>query len=114
MKSRNNYEYFCQKLSRPQKNGKQPPRGRDPRLKTTALDTEPSDNKDIQRRLRHQYCAANKMQASFSRCSIAVKTYVFVPSVRRCMHHDHGAISGCHACRDYVWPIQLNFVCRAL
>jgi len=32
------------------------------------LDTELSDDKDIQRQLRYQYCAANKLRASFSRC----------------------------------------------
>ena len=37
------------------------------------LDTELSDDKDIQRQLRYQYCAANKLRASFSRCSNAVK-----------------------------------------
>ena len=31
-------------------------------------DTELSDDKDIQRQLRYQYCAANKLRASFSRC----------------------------------------------
>ena len=42
-----------------------------------ALDTELSDDKDIQRQLRHQYCAANKLRASFSRCSNAVKNLLF-------------------------------------
>ena len=37
------------------------------------LDIEHSDEKDIQRQLRCQYCAANKLRASFSRCSNAVK-----------------------------------------
>jgi len=41
------------------------------------LDTELSDNKDIQRQLRYQYCAANKLRASFSRCSNAVKNVLF-------------------------------------
>jgi len=31
-------------------------------------DTELSDEKDIQRQLRYQYCAANKLRASFSQC----------------------------------------------
>jgi len=31
------------------------------------LDTELSDDKDIQRQLRYQCCAANKLRASFSR-----------------------------------------------
>ena len=38
------------------------------------LDT---DDKDIQRQLRYQYCAANKLRASFSRCSNAVKNVLF-------------------------------------
>ena len=41
------------------------------------LDTELSDDKDIQRQLRYQYCAANKLRASFSRCSNAVKNVLF-------------------------------------
>ena len=75
------------------------------------LDTELSDDKDIQRQLRYQYCAANKMRASFSRCSNAVKTYFFIPFVRPCTHHNYGVISGSHACRDCVWHI---IGCRAL
>jgi len=41
------------------------------------LDTEISDDKDIQRLLRHHYCAVNKLRASFSRCSSAVKNVLF-------------------------------------
>ena len=41
------------------------------------LDTELSDDKDIQRQLRYQYCAANKLRASFSLCSNAVKNVLF-------------------------------------
>ena len=41
------------------------------------LDTELSDDKDIQRQPRYQYCAANKLRASFSRCSNAVKNILF-------------------------------------
>ena len=41
------------------------------------LDTERSDDKDIQRQLQYQYCAANKLRASFSRCSNAVKNVLF-------------------------------------
>jgi len=37
------------------------------------LDAELSDDKDIQRQLRYQYCAANKLRASFSRCSNAIE-----------------------------------------
>ena len=41
------------------------------------LDTELSDDKDIQRELRYQYCAANKLRASFSCCSNAVENVLF-------------------------------------
>ena len=41
------------------------------------LDTELSDEKDIQRQPWYQYCAANKLRASFSRCSNAVKNVLF-------------------------------------
>jgi len=41
------------------------------------LDTELSDEKEIQRQLRYQYCAANKLRASFSRCANAVKNVLF-------------------------------------
>ena len=43
-----------------------------------ALDAELSDEKDIQRQQRcYQYCAANKLQTFFSRCSNAVKNVLF-------------------------------------
>ena len=41
------------------------------------LDTELSDDKDIQRQLRYKYCVANKLRASFSRSSNAVKNVLF-------------------------------------
>jgi len=41
------------------------------------LATERSDDKDIQRQLRYQYCAANKLRASFSRCFNPVKNVLF-------------------------------------
>jgi len=50
------------------------------------LDTELLDDKDIQRQLRYQYCAANKLGVSFSRCSNAIKNF-FVPFVRPCTYH---------------------------
>jgi len=71
------------------------------------LDTELSDDKDIQRQLRYQYFAGNKLRAPFSQFSNAVKMYFFVLFVRPCMHHNYGVISGRHACRDCVWPIIL-------
>jgi len=39
----------------------------------TILNTELSDTTNIQRQLRHKYCAANKLRASFSRCSNVVE-----------------------------------------
>ena len=41
------------------------------------LDTEFSDDKGTQRQPRYQYCAANKLRASFSRCSNAVNNVLF-------------------------------------
>ena len=41
------------------------------------LDTELSDDKDIQRQVQYQYCAANKLWASFSSRSNAVKNVLF-------------------------------------
>jgi len=41
------------------------------------LDTELSDDKAIKRQRRYQYCTANKLRASFSRCSNAVKNVLF-------------------------------------
>jgi len=63
------------------------------------LDTELLDDKDIQRQLRYQYCAANKLRASFSRCSNAVKKVLF-RSFCTPMHLNYGVISGSHACKD--------------
>jgi len=67
-----------------------------------------SDDKDIQRQLRYQYCAGNKLRTSFSLCSNAIKMYFFVPFVHPCVHHNYGVTSGSHACRDCVWPTILN------
>ena len=36
-----------------------------------------------------------------------LKTYFFVPFVRRSMHLNYGVISGSHACRDCGWHIIL-------
>jgi len=86
-----------------------------------ALDTELSEDKDIQRQLLHQYCAANKLRASFSRCSNAVKNVLcsFCTSMRAsplwcnfrkpCMQRLRVSyvISGKHTSADCVWPITL-------
>jgi len=49
------------------------------------LDIEFSDDKDIQRQMRYQYEAVNKLRASFSRCSNAVKN-VLIRSFCRSMY----------------------------
>jgi len=46
---------------------------------------ELSDDKDIQRQMRYQYEAVNKLRASFSRCSNAVKN-VLIRSFCRSMY----------------------------
>ena len=73
------------------------------------LDTELSDDKDIQRQLNinivQQTCDINIVQQTtceplFPVVQMQLKTYFFVPFVRPCMHLNYGVISGSHACRD--------------
>jgi len=68
------------------------------------LDIELSDDKDIQRQMRYQYEAVNKLRASFSRCSNAVKN-VLIRSFCRSMYI--GVISRRHISPDCVRPITL-------
>ena len=75
------------------------------------LDTKLSDDKDIQRQLRYQYCAANKLRASFSRWFNAVKNVLFRSFVRPCMHLNYGVISGSHACRNIILDTELHTTC---
>jgi len=81
-----------------------------------ALATELSDDKDIQRQLRYQYCAANKLRETFSQISDAVKNVLLVPSLSPCMHHNFGVITGSLACRDCMWTVivdaRLYTTCR--
>jgi len=49
------------------------------------LDIELSDDKDIQRQMRYQHEAVNRLRASFSRCSNAVKN-VLIRSFCRSMY----------------------------
>jgi len=49
------------------------------------LDIELSDDKDIQRQMQYQYEAVNRLRASFSRCSNAVKN-VLIRSFCRSMY----------------------------
>jgi len=86
------------------------------------LDTELSDDKDMQRQLRYQYCAANKLRASFSRCSNAVKKVLFrsfcTPMYasqlrcnfsKSCMHRMRvGYNFGCRALYNLPWRASVN------
>ena len=70
------------------------------------LDIELSDDTDIQRQLRYQYCAANKLRASFSRCSNAVKNVLF-RSFCTPMYASQLWCNFRNACRDCEWHIIL-------
>ena len=59
-------------------------------LETVVQNTELSDDKDIQRQLRYQCCAANKLRASFPDVPAQWKVWLFVPSAHPCMHHNQG------------------------
>jgi len=76
------------------------------------LDTELSDDKDIQRQLRYQYCAANKLRASFSRCSNAVKK-VFFRSLCTPMYASQLWCNFRKSCMQRL-RMAYNFGCRAL
>ena len=76
------------------------------------LDTELSDDKDIQRQLRYQYCAANKLRASFSRCSNAVKNVLFC-SVCASMYASQLWCNFRKSCMQKL-RVAYNFRCRAL
>ena len=71
------------------------------------LDTELSNDKDIQRQLRYQYCTANKLRGSFSQCSNVVENGLFRSFSHPCMHYNYGVVSESHACRNCVWPMIL-------
>jgi len=90
--------------------------------KSPLLDTELSDDKDIQRQLRYQYCAANKLRTSFSRCSNAVKNVLFrsfcTPMCssqlwcnfrKSCMQRLRVACNfGCRALYNLPWRASVN------
>ena len=76
------------------------------------LDTELSDDKDIQRQLRYQYCAANKLRASFSRCSNAVKNVLF-RSFCTPMYASQLWYNFRKSCMQRL-QVAYNFGCRAL
>ena len=84
------------------------------------LDTELSDDKDIQRQLRYQYCAASKLRASFFRCPNAVKivhfrsfcTPMYASQLRcnfrkSCMQRLRAAYNfGCRALYKLSWRLE--------
>jgi len=76
------------------------------------LDTELSDDKDIQRQLRYRYCVANKPRASFSRCSNAVKNVLFC-SVCTPMYASQLWCYFRKSCMQRL-RVAYNFGCRAL
>ena len=75
------------------------------------LDTELSDDKDIQRQLRYQYCAANQLRASFSRCSNAVKNVLF-PSFCTPIYASQLWCNFRKSCMQRL-RVAYNFGCRA-
>ena len=76
------------------------------------LDTEVSDNKDIQRQLQYQYFAANKLRASFSRCSNLVKN-VLSRSFCTPMYASQLWCNFRKSCMQRL-SVAYNFGCRAL
>jgi len=76
------------------------------------LDTELSDDKDIQKQPQYQYCAANKLWASFSRCSNAVKNVLF----RSFCTPTYASHLWCNFRKSCMqrWRVAYNFGCRAL
>ena len=76
------------------------------------LDSELSDNKDIQRQLRYQYCAANKQRASYTRCSHAVKNVLF-HSFCTPMYASQLWCNFRKSCMQRL-QVAYNFGCRAL
>ena len=76
------------------------------------LDTELSDDKDIRRQLRYQYCAANKLRASFFRSSNAVKNVRF-RSICTPMYASQLWCNFRKPCMQRL-RVAYNFACRAL
>ena len=76
------------------------------------LDIELSEDKHIQRQLFYLYYAVNKLRASFSRCSNAVKNTLF----RFFYTSMYTSQSWCDFRKAYIHRSRLsyNFVCRAL
>jgi len=76
------------------------------------LDTELSDDKDVQRQLRYQYCAAIKLRASFSSRSNAVKNVLF----RSFCTPMYASQLWCNFKKSCMQRLRVayNFGCRAL
>ena len=76
------------------------------------LDAELSDDKDIQKQLWYQYYAANKLRASFSRCSNPVKNVIF----RSFRTPTHASQIWCNFRKSCMQRLRVayNFGCRAL
>ena len=76
------------------------------------MDTEHSDDKDIQRQLRYQYCAANKLRDAFSRCSNAVNN-VLCRSFCTPMYASQLWCNFRKSCMQRL-RVAYNFGCKAL
>ena len=76
------------------------------------LDTHLSDDEDIQRQQRYQYCAANKLRASSSRCSNTVTNGLFL-SLCRPMYASQLWCNFRKSCMQRL-RVAYNFGCRAL
>jgi len=57
--------------------------------------------------MRYQYCAANKLRASLSRCSNAVKNLLFVPSARRIVARK-SSVRGLYVCVGGLDNLKFN------
>ena len=67
------------------------------------IDSLLCDDNDILRQLRYQYCSANKLRASFFKCSIFVKNICFGPTALCCMQLIYDASLRSLLCNAYVW-----------
>ena len=81
--------------------------------KTKSLSHSPTkDDKDILRQLRYQYCAANKLRSSFSKCAVAVKNVLF----RSFCTSMYASSLWCNFKKATMQRLRVayNFGCRAL
>ena len=77
-----------------------------------SLDTELSDSNDIKKQLRYQYCSANKLRASFSRCWNIVKNEL----LRSFCTPMYASQLWCNFRKSCIQRLRVayNFGCRAL